>query len=484
MLKRNQALYRTFSDTMKKKFLYISFFLSIQFCFGQDIVQEIELSPENEAQGYFFSEWIKIKRQGAAVRSFSAELINDADMEYRIGQKDGWKVLTPNLHPNGEKNSNFGELIFWNSDSLQIRGKSSGKFLVHFYNVTLSKYHKQNNETFSCRCDSVLVRSRAQWCPNGDCPLDPTPDLNDVKFLILHHTASGNDAEDYDAVVRSYYRFHVETRGWDDIGYNFLISPDGIVYEGRGEKILGAHFCSKNTGTLGIGMIGDYSAREPSDTMIASAESLVAYLACFNHINILENSYHESSELWLNHLSGHRDGCVTSCPGDQAYLRLPLMIDKIASIQEEQCFIEPLSLQVLENSGIFSLSRNNQNYEDALYLDILFSEDPSTDFLLLDSVTPSTLTYDLGSDPQPGWYQIRLRFSDEYLLCSNSVLIDFSSIEEWFDRMPPDFQIGLYDSSGRRFNQGNKEVIEIAVQGLNSGIYYLHDGYRTIKILR
>lgn len=35
--------------------------------------------------------------------------------------------------------------------------------------------------------------------------------------------------------------FHMESKGWDDIGYNFMIGGDGAVYEGRGWDSQGAH---------------------------------------------------------------------------------------------------------------------------------------------------------------------------------------------------------------------------------------------------
>lgn len=42
-------------------------------------------------------------------------------------------------------------------------------------------------------------------------------------------------------IVRQIQTFHIESRGWFDIGYNFLIGGDGAAYEGRGWKTEGAH---------------------------------------------------------------------------------------------------------------------------------------------------------------------------------------------------------------------------------------------------
>lgn len=40
--------------------------------------------------------------------------------------------------------------------------------------------------------------------------------------------------EKCDDHVRGIQRFHMDTRGWGDIAYNFVVCPHGRVYEGRG----------------------------------------------------------------------------------------------------------------------------------------------------------------------------------------------------------------------------------------------------------
>lgn len=40
--------------------------------------------------------------------------------------------------------------------------------------------------------------------------------------------------------------YHMESRNWDDIGYNFMVGGDGDVYEGRGWDKQGAHTKGKS----------------------------------------------------------------------------------------------------------------------------------------------------------------------------------------------------------------------------------------------
>lgn len=44
----------------------------------------------------------------------------------------------------------------------------------------------------------------------------------------------------------------MDTNGWNDIGYSFLVGEDGNVYEGRGFDRVGAHTLGHNTVALGF----------------------------------------------------------------------------------------------------------------------------------------------------------------------------------------------------------------------------------------
>jgi hypothetical protein len=63
-------------------------------------------------------------------------------------------------------------------------------------------------------------------------------------------------------------RWHVQQRGWRDIGYHWVIDRDGAVAPGRKETEVGAHVEGHNRGTIGICLLGGYgaSADDPYDT--------------------------------------------------------------------------------------------------------------------------------------------------------------------------------------------------------------------------
>lgn len=73
--------------------------------------------------------------------------------------------------------------------------------------------------------------------------------------VCLHHTAGPTGQ-----TVRTIQNFHMDPvprgRGWNDIGYNFLVDIQGRVYEGRGWTTIGAHASGYNTSYIGVAVIG------------------------------------------------------------------------------------------------------------------------------------------------------------------------------------------------------------------------------------
>lgn len=91
------------------------------------------------------------------------------------------------------------------------------------------------------------------------------------------------------------------SRGWNDIGYGYLIDQMGNVYEGRGEA-LAAHSPGKNH-EPSVALIGDYSQMPPTDAQHRAVWVLMEHL--------------EAGDL-----RGHRENTATSCPGDAAMTKI------------------------------------------------------------------------------------------------------------------------------------------------------------------
>jgi hypothetical protein len=160
----------------------------------------------------------------------------------------------------------------------------------------------------------------------------PVPDydriFNQVHNIVLHHSATSNALTDYTALVRSIYTYHTDVNGWSDIGYNYLIAPDGTIFAGRDpgndmetHQVLGAHFCASNTGTMGICLLGTYMNEIPTAEMTASLIQLLSWKTALDSIPPLAFHPHPLDPE-LPSIAGHRDGCSTLCPGDLVYEQL------------------------------------------------------------------------------------------------------------------------------------------------------------------
>ena len=104
---------------------------------------------------------------------------------------------------------------------------------------------------------------------------------DDVRFLIVHHSASTNDysAERSTGMLQSFYRFHTSReKGWPDIAYNFLIDRYGQIFEGRAGSISSPVRGDATGGSQGFALlccfIGDHSAVAPT----AAAQSAMISL--------------------------------------------------------------------------------------------------------------------------------------------------------------------------------------------------------------
>lgn len=173
----------------------------------------------------------------------------------------------------------------------------------------------------------------------------PEPNYNraytNVQHVIVHHAAGSNTNTNYTQVVRDIYMYHTQSNGWSDVGYNYLIAQNGAIYNGRdpadGEQdnVRGAHFCGKNSYTMGICLLGNYETAQPTSSTLESLEQLIAFKLEKEGIDPLDSSAHPTGKM-VEHIAGHRDGCATACPGTNVYVKLD---DVRAGVQEKmtQC---------------------------------------------------------------------------------------------------------------------------------------------------
>lgn len=73
-----------------------------------------------------------------------------------------------------------------------------------------------------------------------------------ITEIIVHCTAT---PEGQDVTINQIKRWHLD-RGFNDIGYHYVIYRDGSIHQGRAEEIVGAHAVGHNAVSIGICYVG------------------------------------------------------------------------------------------------------------------------------------------------------------------------------------------------------------------------------------
>ncbi len=275
----------------------------------------------------------------------------DIELQIRTSEDaqnwEAWQPVHTDEHAPAKKNTYFGELMYFDEKTRFIQTRITlknasvifKKIEIHLYNPgktpPLKTGQKQSrpksNLSQSCPCEQPDYLSRNEWCPAGNCPPGSNPVSTSPTHLIVHHSAGSNTSSDWAAVVRSIWNYHVNTNGWADIGYNWVIDGNGVLYEGRGDGIRGAHFCGNNSGTQGNCLLGNFTNTQPSDAARDKVVELLAWQACQYEIDPIANAYHSASGFSFNGVAGHRQGCSTACPGDSFF---PQMASVRAEVED------------------------------------------------------------------------------------------------------------------------------------------------------
>jgi hypothetical protein len=189
--------------------------------------------------------------------------------------------------------------------------------------IPRSEWIGQNNEL-------ATSRREALW----------PSEYKEVDQFIIHHTGvalrdTNSDGQlsgaDFRLLAQGVYNWQAKTRGWGDVGYQFLVDPFGNVYEGRagGDGTIGGHTlrsssCTKygsavgyNRGSIGIALLGNYE----SDTITEAARETIATLIATKAREFIvpPNRSAYFTDRTLPAIIGHKDVSCTACPGAALY---------------------------------------------------------------------------------------------------------------------------------------------------------------------
>ncbi len=214
------------------------------------------------------------------------------------------------------------------------------------------------------------IITRAQWGCDEKLRLDSKGqeiwerEYYTTEKIIIHHTDTSNSQEPIQA-IRAVYYYHAVTQGWGDIGYNFLVDRNGVIYEGRygGDNVVAGHALQYNYGSVGIALIGEFTPDPPATPTptprpgtpgatptvqptpiptptvpslptAAMEGALYQMVAYYGRYLDPQGKYFFIDKMIPN-IVGHRDVLSTSCPGANFYSRLPAVRTSVAAINGE-----------------------------------------------------------------------------------------------------------------------------------------------------
>ena len=107
--------------------------------------------------------------------------------------------------------------------------------------------------------------------------------MRKIDKIIIHCSAT---VEGVNVSTSTIKRWHVQGRGWSDIGYHYVIGLDGAIDYGRAINRSGAHTKGENETSIGICYIGGLSkSKRAKDTRTeAQKKSLIKILKTLTHI--------------------------------------------------------------------------------------------------------------------------------------------------------------------------------------------------------
>nr|AHN82527.1 peptidoglycan recognition protein long [Sinohyriopsis cumingii] len=162
------------------------------------------------------------------------------------------------------------------------------------------------NQQFPSNPCAVIV-SRAEWGARDTVSVSLMREP--VSIVFIHHTVTQRCA--FSSIcskeVKKIQNYHMDTKGWDDIGYSFLVGEDGRAYEARGWDRVGAHTYRWNDVAIAIAVLGNFNNVLPSEHALQAINSLIT---CGLRQGKIKQDYK---------LYGQRDATPTDSPGHMLY---------------------------------------------------------------------------------------------------------------------------------------------------------------------
>lgn len=183
------------------------------------------------------------------------------------------------------------------------------------------------------------IYSRAQWGADESLRDKGSLHYYEVHAGFVHHTVNANDytKEQVPGILRSIYAYHTKSRGWSDVGYNYLVDRFGRIWEGRAggveRPVVGAHTLGYNDYSFAMSAIGNFDVKKPSSAMVQAYGALFAWKLSLHGVSAASPQQVVGSKTFQA-INGHRDAGSTACPGKYLYAKIPKIRQLAATAQQ------------------------------------------------------------------------------------------------------------------------------------------------------
>jgi hypothetical protein len=144
--------------------------------------------------------------------------------------------------------------------------------------------------------------------------------LDKITTLVVHHSAVPPSVG-----PQRIAEYHVDSLDWPGVGYHFLVSEDGILYQGNRLETVSYHAVQANPYGVGICFLGNFTKKVPPPAQLRAGAHLIAWLM-------------QELDVKLDEVVGHKEVLATQCPGAQ-WLQdrewKQMLRQEIAQVQQE-----------------------------------------------------------------------------------------------------------------------------------------------------
>ncbi len=324
---------------------------------GDDLVFELDLAGVVERRGATAAGVWRTTPVLRAPRRFDLMGLHwargsHAEAQLRARRRGGRWTRWVTLHPSGDHGPDRGPLpagtdpaFTGAADEFQLRLRGAPRGLVARF------VRAQPTARLTRRLHARGARARARQAgepppiiPRSAWGADSVPprypaEYGEVQLAFVHHTVTANEytPEQSPGIVLAIARYHRNSNGWNDIGYQFLVDKYGQVFEGRAggvdQAVVGAQAQGWNSTSTGIACLGNFMEIAQSPEGMDALARLIGWKLTVHgvptegEVTVVSaggatNLYPAGTPVAFQRISGHRDGNNTSCPGDVLYTQL------------------------------------------------------------------------------------------------------------------------------------------------------------------